>query len=86
MELVGRETRSPTDGNRQRGFRLGQWAWEELNLRPHAYQSRDRTHPIGAKSRVFIAGPGNLPYWRGSNTVKCRNELRKELRKASRIE
>jgi hypothetical protein len=30
-----------------------------------------------------MAGPGNLPYWRGSNTAKCRNELRKELRKGT---
>lgn len=71
---------SPAASKTRRGWAYREWACEELNLGPHAYQSRDRTHPIGAKSREFMAGPGNLPYRRGSNTAKCRNQLRKYLR------
>ncbi len=34
------ETKSPaTEVCPVRGFRLAQWAWEESNLRPHAYQA-----------------------------------------------
>ena len=34
-----RERESPTRGrNLKRGFRFPQWAWVDLNVRPHAYQ------------------------------------------------
>jgi hypothetical protein len=35
IALPSPNRRSPTDGYRQRGLRLGQWVWEELNLRPN---------------------------------------------------
>jgi hypothetical protein len=30
MSASSPKPRCPADGNRQRGFRSGQWAWEEL--------------------------------------------------------
>ena len=35
----GAKMKAPPECNSVRGFYLKEWAWEELNLRPHAYQA-----------------------------------------------
>src|SRR5450759_3004918 len=47
--------KAPQSANWLRGFPLSEWAWVELNLRPHAYQAASYEHEFG--SEVLTSPP-----------------------------
>jgi len=41
--------KAPQSANWLRGFPLSEWAWVELNYRPHAYQAASYEHELGSE-------------------------------------
>ena len=59
---------APTPPKQHQGFKLRKWAWEDSNLRPHAYQgpvriyavstARRRTQNVGGTRNLHVEGNG----------------------------
>ena len=66
--------KSLTDGEVDQALKLAEWAWVELNYRPHAYQATSLQPPTPASCRKTTTFCAICPAGKDGNAASCRHE------------